>query len=67
VIARGSEQPDRPVQDRTPANIVKRPLRLSPMHQIKNVCSCKAPISFHHADGRVTCVRCRGRLEEVEG
>ena len=29
-------------------------------------CTCRKPISFHHADGRVTCVRCRGRAEEVE-
>jgi hypothetical protein len=29
-------------------------------------CSCRKPISLHHRDGRVTCVRCRGLVEEVE-
>lgn len=68
MIARRPGQPDREVDDLTPANILKRPIRLSPMRNIKDggdECSCKAPVSFHHTDGRVTCVRCCGLVEEV--
>lgn len=62
---------DRPVKDRTPRNIIQRPLRLSPMRNIKDGseegkdCTCRKPISWHHAGGRVTCIRCRGVVEEV--
>jgi hypothetical protein len=64
------DQPDdRPVQNRIPLNIIKRLLRLSPMRRIKDAveeCTCRQPVRFYHRDGRVTCVRCRGRVEEVE-
>ena len=76
MIARRPEKPVRPVQDRTPSNILRRPLRLEPMRNIKNQageeetdrpeCSCRRPITFLHTDGAVTCVRCRGRIEVVE-
>jgi hypothetical protein len=72
VIARDSEQRDRPVQDRTPFNVLRRPIRLPPMRKIKDVetedvCACTKPIRFHHRDGSVSCVRCRCEvLEEVE-
>ena len=56
MIARRPEKPDRPVQDRVPANILKRPLRLTPMRKIKNqageegmdrlACSCKRPNDY---------------------
>jgi hypothetical protein len=65
---RGGKQPDRPVQDRTPRNILQRPVKFS-MRQIKDAekgCRCRRPILFHHPDGRVTCVRCRGLVEEGE-
>lgn len=75
VIARRPEKPVRPVQDRTPSNILRRPLRLEPMRQIKNQageegmdragCSCRRPLTFLHTDGRVTCVRCSGLVEEA--
>jgi hypothetical protein len=29
-------------------------------------CTCRKPISFHHAHGRVICVRCRGLVDEEE-
>lgn len=70
MIVRRPEQPDRPVQDLTPANILKRPLKLERMRPIKDAaehaCTCRTPVGFYHADGRVSCVRCRGRVEEAE-
>lgn len=76
MIARRPEKPDRPVQDRVPANILKRPLRLTPMRKIKNqageegmdrpACSCRRPIIYQHVDGQISCVRCRGWVEEAE-
>ena len=70
MTARRPEKPDRPVQDRTPKNILERPLRLSPMRNIKDEvgddCTCREPVSFHHSDGTVICVRCGGRVEEGE-
>ena len=27
-------------------------------------CTCRKAVEWHHPDGTVTCVRCRGRIEE---
>ena len=69
MIARRPEKPDRSKsEDRTPTNILKRPLRLPPMKRIQEEadgCTCNKPISFHHVDGMISCVRCRRRVEEA--
>jgi hypothetical protein len=77
VIARRPDKPDSSAQDRTPSNILRCPLQLKPMRRIKNQagkrgtdrpeCYCRRPVSFLHVDGKLTCVRCHGLVEEVEG
>ena len=58
-------EPERP--DRTPENIVRRPIRLSRMRKVKiDRCTCRKPVAYHRADGRVTCSRCKGEIEEAE-